>query len=315
MVKITDMKEVNKINTKPTAETTEQYNIKVDPTKKQKYKNISIRLTDNILNQLNLYAEQTEQSKTNIITELINKKFENKRITRDYFNLNKPTSLLIPTNNELTKQYIENKINLLVDVYEKQDKTTLQPFTKQELLYNNFEQDLQIITIKQINNSLDVWDNIEQCYYSIYNLQNPQNKTLNHLGLLFIDQQKTNNKLIVLVHCYKNKLCSARLINLSYAIDMAIKTDNKVLLDYLENQNEVENIQFIYNQYKKEQEYKKTIQELQQQNKELKEQKYKYDTNVLNKLSIENKELKERIQQYEKLESLLQKMYNTYLEQ
>lgn len=309
MVKITDMKETNKINKPTLSEPTEQYK-NTNPTKKQKYNNISIRLTDNILNQLNLYAEQTQQSKTNIITELINNKFENKRITRDHFNLNKPTQILIPKNFELTKQYIDKKINLLVDVYQKQDKTTLQPYTKQELLYNNFEQDLQIMTIEQINNSLDVWDNIEQCYYSIYNLQNPANKTKNHLGLIIIDQQKTNNKLFVLVQCYKNKLCSAIIITLSVVIDLAIKTDNIILLDYLENQQEIENIKTIYTQYKKEQEYKQTIQQLQQENKELKEQKYKYDTDILNNLSNENQQLKKQIQQYKKLEGLIKELYN-----
>lgn len=309
MVKITDMKETNKINKPTPKEPTEQYK-NTNPTKKQKYNNISIRLTDNILNQLNLYAEQTQQSKTNIITELINNKFENKRITRDHFNLNKPTQILIPKTFELTKQYIDKKINLLVDVYQKQDKTTLQPYTKQELLYNNFEQDLQIMTIEQINNSLDVWDNIEQCYYNTYNLQNPANKTKNHLGLIIIDQQKTNNKLFVLVQCYKNKLCSATIITLSIAIDLAIKTDNIILLDYLENQQEIKNIQSVHDQYKKEQEYKQTIQQLQQENKELKEQKYKYDTDILNNLSNENQQLKKQIQQYKKLENLVKELYN-----
>lgn len=310
MVKITDIKDRNK---KEHTETKEQYN-NVDPTKKQKYNNISVRLPENILNQLNIYSQQTGQTKTNIITDLIKSKFENKRITRDYFILDKPTSLLIPTETELIKEYMEKEINLIVDIYKKQENITLQPYTQQETIYKKYKQDLKIINIKQVNNTLDKWDNIEHYYYSLYHLENTQTRNLNHLGVLFINLENTNNKLIILVHCYKNNLCSAKIINIDTAKRLATETNNTILLNYLEHQKEINKIYSIVENRDKQEKYKNMIQKLQQENRELKEQRYNYDTDILQTLTDKNKKLESQLQSYKQLESILKKVIDIYKE-
>ena len=159
---------------------------------------LSLKLTKNLSNQIRVYSKLHDTSMTNSIEQIITRFFDNKTLTRDYFNPTNEVSISIPLESEIIDKYITGNINLMVDVTETNDKPSINPYDKQNNIINELPSYFNIMHIETINNSLDEYDPINECYYSNYHVGlngKYQNKFLNHYGLIILETQEWLKKL------------------------------------------------------------------------------------------------------------------------
>lgn len=254
-----------------------------DPTTSQKKdKPIQLRLTKSIADQLRLYAEEHSMTITAVVENMVIQKFHDRKITRHFFNLDKPATILVPTTDTLLAMYTDKKINLLADIVETStDGYKIRTFDKQAVLYNDFIDEFQIMDIHQVSNVFDVYDPKEEAYYSKKGLQEGEDKFLNHAGLIILATSLLNLEtnvldtltLLIFVSSYAGILREAKIITKEEAIKIAKSVGNIQLADYiLAIDNEIQDIQHIYDVRKNELDMTYTIKHLEDENKMLKEE-------------------------------------------
>ena len=293
-----------------------------DPTTSQtKNMRIQLRLTPAIEEQLKEYAEVKDTSVTDAVERIITQKFHNKKINRNYFNLRKPTNLLIPKNINLLKLYEENDINMVANVKEvTKNGYSIQLFDKQAELFSQYPNELEVVTIQQVNNEYDIYDEKEECFYSTYNLKAGEDKFLNHTGLIILTNEHTEDTdethkittkviLYLLVNIYDGELKEAKAINDNKAIELAEKSNNQLLKDFIEDtDNQVAKLDKISNIFTANQELIEIVNSLQEENITLKnamaEKQAEADQQLqqrLQELQLENQELKDKLNNIEKV--------------
>lgn len=216
---------------------------------------LSLKLTKNLSNQIRVYSKLHDTSMTNSIEQIITRFFDNKTLTRDYFNPTNEVSISIPLESEIIDKYITGNINLMVDVTETNDKPSINPYDKQNNIINELPSYFNIMHIETINNSLDEYDPINECYYSNYHVGlngKYQNKFLNHYGLIILETQGATvfenskpvfddtalNYKLIGIHSYNKEIIEVRLMTTKQCYELAIKVKNQNILNYFNNFNE-----------------------------------------------------------------------------
>ncbi len=309
MVKITDTINEENIQIKQMENKAENSTIYTDPTTRQnKNMKIQLRLTPAIEQQLRQYAEVKGTTVTDAVETIVTQKFHNKKINRQYFNLQQPATLLVPKTVELLTHYDIEEINLLATITETSTDTySISSFDKQADLFTKHPETFEVVTIQQGNNALDTYDYQEECYYNTYGLQQDQNKYLNHVGLIFLllegiteEGIPTNLRLPLFIHVYDTKIKEAKIISQAKAVALAKGSDNLELLDYLENIGDVVEFEGIDKLLTVNELLNSINYELQQEVNELKNSTAEAEANQqlqqrLTELQEENRELKDEL--------------------
>lgn len=288
-----------------------------DPTVRQnKSMKIQLRLTPAIEQQLRQYAEIKGTTVTDAVETIVYQKFYNKKINREYFNLEKTTPILVPKDVHLLAEYENKKINLVSHITETSNEVyNIALFDKQEDLFTSNPEDYEVMTIHQVNNAYDTYDEIEECFYSTYNLPADANKFLNHTGLIVIlredndDDFNTNRiRLAIFTHTYNGELLEARVILYHEAVKLAGDSNNLILKEYLENTEEIIQLEKIENMTKVNSYLDSMCSNLQQENEELKNSLANQEAEVseqlqqrLLELQEENQKLKEERKNFDEL--------------
>lgn len=298
-----------------------------DPTQKDKKNaNIHVRLNHSISRQLRRYALEHNTNITNSVERIINEKFMNKKIDRDYFNLSEEAPLLVPQDDDLITMYLSDSINLLVAIQEDEKaKYTIKTFDKQEEIYNKNKNDFIILKIQRVNNVLDQYDKENDCYYTMYNYNDTKDPFKNHLGVCFITRlqtkinvdekstKKTTEEIIpILVQSYDNVLEEARIISQEELLQLSEEVNNHLLYLYVSNSDDFVNIRHIELVYEEKNKLRQQVNNLLFENTRLKKSLEKENNNdedktnsTLIQLEEENKQLQEELKNtQEKLYSI-----------
>lgn len=304
-----------------------------DPaTPQKKDKPIQMRLTKAIVDQLRLYAEEHGITVTTAVESIVTEKFYNKQIIRHFFNLESPSTILLPTSDTLFTLYATDNINMVADVVETSTDTfNIRTFDKQAILFDKFQEELQIMEIHQVSNMFDTYDLENECYYSTYGLNEGENPFLNHAGLIMatgeniFDKKANGDPLTVLifVSTYNGILREARIITKEEAIKLAENVGNSELKKYLLSiEDEVKKIQHIANVRTRELELMDKITQLQQENEQLKDELATSEAKGtehlqqrLNELQEENQKMKGTLDHFDeimasRIESVFDDMLN-----
>ncbi len=267
---------------------------------------INFRLDTNIVNELKLYAEETDTTITEVFKDILIEYYNNKKITKGTFNLKKPVNLIIPKSRSLLSEYIENNINVVSTVKETVKGTDINPLDPHISLYETSTGGYELVRVTRANNILDVFDNENKCYRFMLEddfLGNPVNPedviedkyTYSfHRGLLLVDvpgltSENESETLIIDTLVSDSELISAYIISVDRAIELARNTHNTDLISFIRGISEHT---FISNLVS----YDNSNRELTKENYELKEVISKLiDDNETLKLEVEtlNNEFKE----------------------
>lgn len=178
--------------------------IKFLPIEEEKKVNQSVRLPESMLNTLKVYCKVHGKSINSVIEDYLTVKFNDKKIIRDRYDSKEETRILIPKETKLIKEYIDNKINLIVNVTESTDGTLkINQFDKQVSLFNNNPSGFQLINLRTTNNYLDKYDSKNECYYNemFYHdiiidsdfdtfFEEETKKYKNHVGLIALEHHE-----------------------------------------------------------------------------------------------------------------------------
>ena len=281
------------------------FNISKETAKTEK---INARITETIGNTLRVYTELNNISISQFLEELINEKFEGKKVNRDYYPIEE-TLVAIPITLDLIKEYTKNEKNLVVAYSEISKGYPISPFDKQYGLASLKNPPIELTFICGANNYLDQVDLVNHVYYSKegYNLRSgydvfreleeeftPEDMLKNHLGLIIypVDHMKEYNSetheyeevdpfetplyLYLLVYQYDNRVSKVQLINKKTAIALALKVENTELLEHINNCTDItefkkitENYEIIANQREHIQELEEKLKDLEEENIQL----------------------------------------------
>lgn len=227
---------------------------------------LSLKLTKNLSNQIRVYSKIHDKSMTNSIEQIVTKFFENKTLTRDYFTAKNDVNIAIPTEHTIIQKYITGGVNLIVNLEENEEnEQTITPLDKQFKIINELPDEFfEIIELKNINNILDEYDPINECYYSNYNVGvngKYTNKFLNHYGLIILEKNKhpimENGKLVIDhtldyeligIHSYNNEIIEVKLMNTKQCYELATEVNNPMVLEYFNNFIDYEFIENVKNE-------------------------------------------------------------------
>ena len=283
-------------------------------TRQNKNKKIQLRLTPAVEQQLREYAGVRDTTITDAVETIITKKFYNRKINRKFFNLDQPSNILVPITNELLYLYDEHQINLVANVKEvATNQYSFQLFDKQAELYHQYPDQLEVVTIQQVNNVYDDYDPVQECYYSKYNLSDNEDKYLNHLGLIILSNEVleedsiTTFKLPILVNTYEGKLREAKVLKITDAVELAEKKKNNILEEYLEDpNNEILELEHIKATMDTNQELLDLVNELKEENiflqERLTENRAETEEELQEKmkeLQLENQALKDKLNNFD----------------
>lgn len=140
-------------------------------TRKQTKKNkMTISLADVHADQLKLYSEQHRTTPTATMEYLIEKYFTQYRLTRGRFPLLQPVTINVPTAPHIIQEYIENRINLIIDTdktrEEGQEIETINMYDPQYTITEEHPDHFQTVTMEECNNYLDELDQDTGLYYT-----------------------------------------------------------------------------------------------------------------------------------------------------
>lgn len=304
MVKITDPNKENKrtsqkdhdIELPPTEVKLTDGLIKemLKPVSKKSTTPINFRLDTDIVNELKLYAEETDTTITEVFKDILTEYYSNKKITKGTFNLKYPVNLIIPKSKTLLYEYIENSINVISTVTETVKGTDINPLDPHVKLYEASTGGYELVHVTQANNILDVFDYDNKCYRFMLEdgfLGDPvtpddvieDKYTYSfHRGLLLVNVPGLSSEseietLIIDTIVSDGELISAVIIDTDRAKELARTTGNMDLIGFI---NGISNNNFISNLVT----YDNSNRELTKENHELKE--------VIRKLIDDNETLK-----------------------
>lgn len=276
MVHITDPKEDMKNTNKDFENDIRKYdniqveNIKDFVVKESKPKRISMRLNDNLLNNLKTYAKVNNMTMTEVIEGALKDKFKNK-IVRDQYNI-KPVMVLIPNTIELIKQYREKKINLIVNIGEDiEPLQRINAFDKQSKLYESNKDKFDIYTIDVTNNYLDTYISETNNYFDA-SYYNENNKDISkdwrhhtrHLGLIVIEHPELEQfeeiengyvkikdpvPIFLLIREYIGEIENVTIISKNEAMKRASLVSNMPIMNYMYDYEDIEKIREIKEPY------------------------------------------------------------------
>lgn len=331
MVKITEPEGINSQNSK--VENTSDFD-QLPTIRQNKNKKIQLRLTPAVEQQLREYAGVKDTSITDAVERIITKKFYNKKINRKFFNLDQPSNILVPITNDLLYLYDKHQINLVANVKKVDtNQYSFQLFDKQAELYNQYPDQLEVVTIQQVNNVYDDYDPVQECYYSKYNLGDNEDKYLNHLGLIILSNEVleedsiTTFKLPILVNTYEGTLREAKVLKITDAIQRAVDKEHDTLKEYLEDpKNEVMALEEIKSTIDTNQELVDVLNRVETENillqEQLTENQAETDEELqekVNELQLENQVLRDKLNNldtvvdkrvYDKLQDMMDSVTN-----
>lgn len=252
---------------------------------KQSTTALNIRLETNITDQIELYANEHNTTKTEVIKKILTEHYSNKKITKGTFKLKEPVTLIIPRSEELLTEYIRNEVNIVSTIQTNNNSTTtINPLDPQVTLYNT-ENGYTLETLTHANNILDMYDKDIECYtFSLYSPEDSKREVeklmdkgflgvydileypiLYHRGLLYINiiNEEKVTPLLIDVLCCGNELIQALIIDKDRAIELARLSKNMDLIRFLHETNEYVSISEMVL-------YDKTNKELREDNKILK---------------------------------------------
>lgn len=291
--------------------------ISIDPTTRQnKNMKIQLRLTPSVEQQLRQYAEVRNTSVTEALETIVTQKFYNKKINRQYFNLENQATLLVPTNKAVLSHYAKHEINMVANITETTNETyNISLFDKQAELFTNHPEEFEVVTIHQVNNAYDTYNFNESCYYSTYNLLPDGNKFLNHIGFILLIHEETNEdgllsklRLPIFIHTYDGAVKEARIITQPEAVTLAEKYDNREIVEFLENIDDVVKFENIDDLMTVNELLNNSCYELQQEVNTLKNEKLLQQAEadqelqqLIQELQMENEELKDKLNNIDEL--------------
>jgi len=322
MVKITDPNKENKRTSQkdytvelPTTEvklTDGLIKEMLKPVSKKSTTPINFRLDTDIVNELKLYAEETDTTITEVFKDILTEYYSNKKITKGTFNLKYPVNLIIPKSKTLLYEYIENSINVVSTVKETVKGTDINPLDPHVKLYESSTGGYELVHVTQANNILDVFDYDNKCYRFMLedgflgDPVTPEDVIDNrytysfHRGLLLVNVPELSSEseietLIIDTLVSDGKLMSAYIIDTDRAKEIARTTGNMDLIRFI---NSIQETNFISNLVT----YDNSNRELTKENHELKEVISKLiDDNETLKLEVEtlNNDFKDRFNEVE----------------
>lgn len=251
---------------------------------KQSTTALNIRLETNITDQIELYANEHNTTKTEVIKKILAEHYSNKKITKGTFKLKEPVTLIIPRSKELLTEYMKKEVNIITTI--QHNGATINPLDPQVELYNMGEGAYSLKTLTHVNNILDMYNEetesytftskwkedtggeiqkiIEAGFLPVLNFQ--ERLIIYHRGLLYINiiDNEEVTPLLIDVLCVDNDLVRAIIIDHKRAKQLARITHNNYLIDYLNKTEKYINIsEMVF--------YDKTNKKLQEENKNIME--------------------------------------------
>ena len=259
--------------------------------KDTKQEQLAFKLTNNLLNQIKIYAKEHNTSRTNTVETIVTAYFKNKSITRDYFTLPTEVNIIIPIDEEIRLKYLEGHVNLMLkDQQVENGNIQVKPFDVfYSMLKDTPDKYINYVTLSNANNLLDQYDSKNKCYYSNYHADQYSNIFLNHLGVIILENhgriiEKEGHSTIddslhydiLLIHSYNREVQEVRMITKEECYKLASEVHNTIICDYFDNYKQHEYIDSVHRDYidkwvlkRQLHQTKEELQEMKSQNKKL----------------------------------------------
>ena len=271
------------------------------PAGKPETTQLNIRIEKDLNDQIDAYAKEHGTTKTTILTDIINRYYTDKRITKGSFTLNIPVTLRIPRNKQVIKEYITEDVNLIGNNIE------IKPNVTDKTNRNKYQE----VTITQGNNLYDEYNTTHEYYYfkslskymdkfygSLYHLilekfidekGNAMSNELLHRGLTLVtittDEEEVIGLFIDVIYM-GNEMLGAYIIDPEDAISVAEETGNRELIQFIKEVDTYLTLSELVEYTRSNKEYK---QELKLMNDDLAQLETKLEETL-----SENKELKDK---------------------
>ena len=232
----------------------------------------TVRLDKELETTLKVFADEKNFTVPQSMRFICERYFKDRWITRSFFKLEKPFTVAIPIVPFEIEKYINDEINCMIDLSEDIDSR----LDVQTSLMTKDETDYYLaVTFNVGNNYLDTYDDELESYCT---------GTYHHLGLYDVYLEHLKESVFIRVVFQDKSPISAIIISKQEAIQNAINTKNEMLLKYIKNLKQANNLK-DYNKTMLEKEtYIKTlearIKTLENEISNLKDEKTKDDTEI-----------------------------------
>lgn len=210
----------------------------------------TVRTSKELDTSLRVYSEANNIPIAESIKNILEKFFQEHTVARTFFRLEKPFTVAIPITLFEIEKYIEDGINCMIDMSSDIDSR----LAVQRQLISNDETDYYLaVTYNVGNNYLDVYDEKHETYSAI-------DTKMIHFGLFDIYLEHLEQSVFIKVTFVKQKPIKAEIITKETALSMAENCNNKMLINYLDNIDQANDIIDFKDRLKERETYIKSLE-------------------------------------------------------
>lgn len=211
----------------------------------------TVRLPNDLESNLRIYGAEQGLTVQKSMEQICKQYFQNRWVTRSFFELEKPFTVAIPLTLHEIGKYITDEINCLIELSSDIDTR----LAVQTSIISNDDTDYYLaVTFKHGNNYLDVYNKQFDCY-----LANNNGKEY-HLGLYDIYNEFLDESVFIQVLFHEKTPVYAKIITFEDALEMSDNRANTILLQYLKDIDQAVTMREYKNQMQEQKNYVRTLE-------------------------------------------------------